>query len=227
MNNKQKPPATYAQAVRNATATVIIQDTEERTSEEVERQVTGTLQEHLGMNRVTRIRNGVKTVCENAEEATKVKEALAEEHADSDNLKINTAHLKKKKIIIFHVPASVTPGTIKAKIETSLGIDPTKEREDLIQLLKLLQARQDRKHIPVTLLEPLADYLLKRRTVCLGLKECPVKKYVTIQRCCDFDHVAVNCQQRQVCPFCAEDHKYDECPKRKRECIMCGPRCSV
>lgn len=67
-------PATYAQAVTNITSTVLKHGTEERTAEEVEIQVTETLQENLGVKRMTRIRNGVNVVCENAEGATKVRQ---------------------------------------------------------------------------------------------------------------------------------------------------------
>lgn len=214
---------TYAQAVTAATATVIIQATEERTAEEVEQQITNTVENKEGVRSVKRIRNGIKIICENATEATRIKEALAENEESSSGLNVKTANLRKKRIIIFHVPESTEPATIKHKICRELGIDK-EQNEDKIQLLKSLRAPAGRMHIPVTLPEPLADHLLKERTICLGLRECPIKNYVTIQRChkCQgFDHVAHECKQSQYCSICAGTHKYEDCPKKRKRCIIC------
>lgn len=214
---------TYAQAVKAATATIIIQATEDRSAEEVERQITNTVENKEGVRSVKRIRNGIKIVCENATEATRIKEALAENEESRCGLNIKTANLKKKRVIIFHVPESVDQAIIKHKICRQLGID-IEQNEEKIQLLKSLRAPAGRLHIPVTLPEPLADHLLKERTICLGLKECPIKNYVTIQRChqCQgFDHVAHQCRQSQYCPICAGSHKYEECPKERKKCIIC------
>lgn len=40
-----------------------------------------------------------------------------------------------------------------------------------------------RKHQPLLLPETLADELLKMGTICLGLRECPVKVFISVTRC--------------------------------------------
>lgn len=87
-----------------------------------------------------------------------------------------------------------------------------------------MPAKNEKKHIPVTLPEPLTDHLFKKKTVCLGFKECSVKDFVTIQRChrcLGFDHVAAQCGNTQGCSICAGEHSYKDCNSKRKECAMC------
>lgn len=82
----------------------------------------------------------------------------------------------------------------------------------------------DKHHVQVTLADLLADHLLKKRTLCLAFKACPIKFYVTIQRChrCqDFDDIAAESRNQQVSGKCARNHKYEEHRSRKELCTMC------
>lgn len=216
---------TYARALQEATATVIVQAKEERTADEVERQIVNKVQNKDGVKSVKKIRNGMKIICESAQQATRIKEALAEGEEKDSGLNIKTANMKMKRIIIFHAPEDTEETAIKLKICKKMGIN-SEENMDKIRTLRYLRASTGKVHIPVSLPESLANHMLKERTICLGLRECPVKNYVTILRChrCQgFDHLANQCPQKEeYCSICAGHHKYEDCPKRTKRCIMCS-----
>lgn len=81
-----------------------------------------------------------------------------------------------------------------------------------------------RKHQPVLLPEPLADHLLRAKTVCLGLKDCPVKPFISgtrCHKCLEYDHVAAYCKGTQRCTVCSGEHLYSECNKQRPRCYAC------
>lgn len=104
-------------------ATVIIQVTEERTAEEVEQQIKNRIEKKEGFRSAKRNHNGIKIVCDIATEATRIKEAVVENQESSSGLNEKKDNIRKKRIIIFHVPESVGQATIMQKIRSQIGID--------------------------------------------------------------------------------------------------------
>lgn len=220
-----KPPVTFAEAVKKATSTLIIKSSEDRVPEEVEKQVLGKTKAHQNnIKRVNRIRNGVSIHCDSAKDAQALKRTLLEDEETKVSLQVKEAGLKKKKVMIFSIPEDVTPEQIGKKLVNTLGITGPEYTDNIIQIGTYRNGRGGLNHCPVLLPEPLANALLKRRTVCLGLKNCPVRNFVQItrcHRCMGLDHIAANCELPQRCSICSGEHSYRECMGRRENCALC------
>lgn len=217
-------PRGYAEAVKMATSTIIVQAKEDRSVEDVERQIKETANDcQEGVKRIKRIRNGFKLICDNETEATKLKEKITVNEEASAAVKVTSASIRRKKVIIFNVPRTTTEEEIKKRLKKTLGLGP-QHREDLVMLHRQVGVRDAAAHQPVLLPEPLADYLLKQKTICLGFRDCPIKAFISVTRChkcLDYDHVAANCRESQRCTKCSGLHKYTECTARKKCCMAC------
>lgn len=219
-----RTPRGYAEAVKAATSTLIVQATEDRDAEDIEKQIKETtLEHHDSVKRMKRIKSGVKIICENEKEAQKIKQKIDSNPQAREAIKIKTASIRKKKVMIFNIPEFVTEEQIKQKLKKTLGLGP-QSSEDEVTPLRQMAARNGMKHQPVLLPEPLADHLLKAGTVCLGFKDCPIKAFVSVTRChkcLEFDHVAAQCKGPQRCTICAGEHLYSECRKSRPCCYVC------
>lgn len=220
-----RPLRGYAEAVRTATSTLIIQATSERDAEEVENQIKKSIVNHQdGVKKIKKIKQGVKLLCENEQEAAKIKDQLRRDEEASEALQVKTASIRRKKIIIFNVPETATEEHITQRIKSTLGLG-RESSEDTVTLHRPVGIRDGRKHQPVLLPEPLADHLLKARSICLGLRECPIKTFIGVtrcHRCLEFDHVAAKCGGTQRCTLCSGDHAYTECTSSRRCCYACS-----
>lgn len=219
-----RPPKGYAEAVKAATSTLIIEATEDRDVEDIEQQITRTTAGyHEGVKKIRRMKNGVKLICENENEALKIKETISKNQEASAAVKVRMGNIKKKKIMIFHIPETVSEEQITQKIKKTLGLGPQTSGE-AVNLHRRVAARGDKVHQPVLLPEPLADHLLRARTICLGLRECPIKEFISVTRChkcLEYDHVAAQCRNGQRCTNCAGDHASTDCTKQRPRCFAC------
>lgn len=224
-NIMNKPPVTYSQAVAKATSTLIIKGSEDRVSEEIEKQVLEKTQTHQNkIKRVHRIRNGVSIHCDSATDAQALKRTLQNDEEAKMTLQVKEAGLRKKKVMIFSIPERVTPDQIGNKLATTLGITGPNYTDNIIQIGTIIYGREGLLHCPVLLPEPLANALLKRRSVCLGMKNCPVRNFVQVtrcHRCMGLDHIAVNCTSEQRCSICSGEHSYKDCTGRRENCLLC------
>lgn len=85
--------------MKAATATIIIQTTEARTAEEVEKQVLNYFKDHHGIVKsVQKIRNGVNIACESAKDAQELKKIITEDLEAREALEDKNASLRKKEI---------------------------------------------------------------------------------------------------------------------------------
>lgn len=167
----RKPLANYAEDVKNAISTIIIQATEYRNTEEVEQQVLNHYKEHqVNVKSVRKIRNGVKLICKNAKDALDLKKIITENYHASDTFNIRNTSLRKKIIIIFNVPRWIPENQVSDKIARILGISRNEFNEAVIKLMRPIEEKKDKNRIIFNLLEALADYRLKKRRVCLGYK---------------------------------------------------------
>lgn len=222
---RPKARKAYAEAVKASASTLIIQGKTPRNAEDIEKQITDKIKEHHeGIKKVKGIRNGIKLICDSEEEAQKIKEKITQNEEASAEVSIKTATIRRKKIIIFNIPENITEEQITQKIRRTLQL-PTLKNE-AIQQLKALKTKEGRKHQPLLLPETLADELLKMRTICLGLRECPVKVFISVtrcHRCLLYDHLATNCKGTQRCTICSGTHNYTECRSKssKKCCYAC------
>lgn len=99
-------------------------------------------------------------------------------------------------------------------------------REDSITLHKPVGAREGRKHQPVLLPEPLTDHLLGARSICLGVKDSPIKLFISVTRChryLEYDQVAANCRGLQRCTLSSGTYVYTEyrSESKRKCCYVC------
>lgn len=62
--NKSSVSKTYARAVQEATATIMMQVKQDRTAEDIKRQLVGKVQNQDGVHKEKKIRNSMKFFCE-------------------------------------------------------------------------------------------------------------------------------------------------------------------
>lgn len=220
-----KAPVNLARAIRSATSTIIVKGSQDRDPHEVEQQVLEATQQHQSnVTQVRRIRNGVSIRCENATHAQALKTTLTADENASTTLDIREASLKKKKLMIFNIPEQITHQDIKLKLVKLLGIFGNSFDSNLVQLSTFRQGRSRHNHCPVTLPEALASHLLQKKVICLGMKNCPVKNFITIircHRCQGLDHMANECPNNMRCSICSGEHSYQQCPGKRECCALC------
>lgn len=220
-----RPAKDYAEAVKVASSTLIIQAKPNTDAEELEKQIIETTKKHHNMVKRTRkTRRGLRLTCENEEQAAKLAEELNRDETVKATAKVTTADVKKKSIIIFKIPEYVKEEQVKQKIVNELQLD-RRGGNEAVTLLRLVRSRGGWKNQQVLLPELLADRLLRARSVCLGLRECPIRTFVKVtrcHRCLEFDHIAANCDGTQRCSICAGPHLYTECKSPHRRCHACS-----
>lgn len=224
--NAKTTSRSYAAAVQNATTTVIIQSRNRNTAE-VRRQLNKRTKDYENkIEKVQAIRNGVKITMKNAEEAENLKRNIAQDEDANTNLRIQSAGIRKKRVIIFNVPDQVSEATVKQKLWSTLSLNSINDiREDIVQLLRPIRASNEVRHIPVTLPESLAAHLMKMKSLTFGFQECRIQNYVTVlrcYRCLQFDHIAKDCAQNiDFCSLCGDQHNYKNCSNERRRCRVC------
>ena len=79
--------------------------------------------------------------------------------------------------------------------------------------------------------DKIEDYqtALDKEQILIGRTFCPFRKYVpkphVIQcfNCYQFDHLAIWCTKKKACPYCAKQHKGEECNNRdEMKCMNCS-----
>lgn len=216
----------YAQAVQNATSTLIIQSVNRNTAE-VRKQLNRRTRDYEDkIEKVQPIRNGIKIQMKSAEEAEKLKSQINQDKEAQATIRIQNAGIKKKRIIIFNVPEQVDDAIVLKKIWSTLELDHIQDiREDIIQPLRAIKTKNEVRHIPMTMPETLANTLLKKKTLTFGFQDCRIQQYVTIQRCykcLQYDHMAKDCKENnEYCSLCAAAHNYKDCTNRRRSCRLC------
>lgn len=87
-----------------------------------------TSEHHEGVRKLRRIENGLKLICEDEHKALKIKETININKEASEAVKVRKGNIRRKKVMIFHVPEYVTKQQITQKIKktTELG-DQTSE----------------------------------------------------------------------------------------------------
>lgn len=216
----------YAQAVQNATSTLIIQSVNRNTAE-VRKQLNRRTKEYEDkIEKVQPIRNGIKIQMKTAEEAERLKKHISQDQEAQSTIRIQHAGIKKKRIIIFNVPEQVEDEDVQKKLWSILQLHRIQDlREDVIQPLRAIRTRNEVRHIPLTMPETLANQLLKMKTVTFGFQDCRIQQYVTIQRCykcLQYDHFARECKENNDhCSLCGGTHNFKDCKSRRRSCKLC------
>lgn len=85
---------------------------------------------------------------------------------ENEELEFRNGSLRLKMIIIFHVPKRFLQEQVESKLTRILGITKTTHSQGILKFMKPMTARNDKMHIPDTLPEPLANHLVKTKTVC-------------------------------------------------------------
>lgn len=85
------------------------------------------------MRKLRRIRNGLKLICEDKQEALKIKNTINSNQEASETISVRTGNIRRKKIMIFHVPESVTEQQITQNIKKTLGLGQ-QTSEDVVTL---------------------------------------------------------------------------------------------
>lgn len=151
--------------------------------------------------------------------------ATLEEKQEEKTLRVQTVNIPRRKIILFHVPEHITSDNVKATITKELHLTRDQAEGDWLSIGKTITTNKNTKHVPLLLPLPLALELLDKRRICIGLKMCPIKKYITITRCnkCQrYDHVEANCTyEKAFCAKCSQQHETSKCTSQISRCINC------
>lgn len=89
--------------------------------------------------------------------------------------------------------------------------------EDILKVLKPMQTRGDKMYIPETLTESFADHPIKKRMICLGFKECPIKNYISNDGISVLISISLLSKLAKKGSTCAGDPSYTECKLRRHK----------
>lgn len=216
------PQKSYAAAVKEASATLIVKAHNNNNTVAIKEKLNKVDCHNIAPPReVKTMKTAIIVKCNNNEEALKLKEKILETNGNREELKITSGSYRRKKIIIYHTPASTTSETVRLALLNTLQL----QDDSLINVKNPITTKIDSHHWPVDLpLEAAIELINKNRTIYIGMKKCPIKSFVQLTRCfrCQaYDHVAARCNEVVVCARCCQQHSTEHCNNNNLQCRNC------
>ena len=143
-----------------------------------------------------------------------------------------TATLLKNKNLRC-VATDVDPDHTNDFIEEEIRKDLALEDDDNIAVRRFINKAGKRLSTVMITFDKLDNYQasISKDQVLIGRSYCPFRKYVpkpyVVQcfNCYQFDHHADWCSRTRACPYCADNHKADDCTKKEtaehQKCVNC------
>ena len=155
----------------------------------------------------------LKIYCKTAQQKDKLQHLkflgdIAIEESISKNTTTNSA---THKAVIVGVPASITTAEICSETGAIMAINLYKGQganKTLTSAVLLIYE----------LTPPEYTYLGFNRYLLHDYKPKPMRCY----NCQRYGHTANNCNNKQTCPACGDNHKFEHCTAGSKKCVNCG-----
>lgn len=163
---------------------------------------------------------------EKDDDEIKVLQDAIQKTSKSIRVNLRRSEAQNKTIHIKGMEATTEKEEVKAAIEETVGTI----KEENCKMGELRPYGKNNQAITLTLERKLADELINKRNIRVGLVICQVDPHINVPkcfRCWAYDHEAKHCRgpdRTGLCLKCGEEgHKAKEC-KNDERCLICNER---
>ena len=186
--------------------------------------VAQTINDLVGkVTKVYNTQNGLKILCNKKQANLFKKEQKFGKYRCNFAIKDNNDFKPKLKGIMHGIPLD----TNIFDIEKELKVQNSFADIEKVLRLQKFDKIQDKKIDTESVIIVYSSEIVFPSYLYLGYRRLTVKEFiphpVRCYKCQRFGHISKNCRGKQRCPFCGENHSFDECQnKDNKKCSNCG-----
>lgn len=176
----------------------------------------------IGINKITTKDNGSVVIdCENSVNADIIKNNINDRIGD----KLYAVIPRKinPKVVLFDVcPEDIKDnGLFGEKVFAQNNLQKSSST-----VFKIVRVTSKKQKVEVIVEGDPATYrgVMERGFLYIGWSKCKLRESFHIKRCFNcskYGHFAANCKEAEVCPKCAQEHKFRDCKSDFLKCINC------